>query len=385
MSRNFQGDAEMWSAFGQFTWHVTDRLRFIVDARYTDEELDGTAWAFPVVYPDGFNAVPDTSGFSQNAEYRMTETRTDESFDPSVRVQFDLTDDIMVYASYAEGSKPGGMRSNDGAIGDQLLAVGDPAFYQTFIGQSTLTPAELAAGVSLAQGNGILDFEEEEADSIEVGAKMFFADGRVSLNVALFTMDFDDLQTSSYDGTAFIITNAASAKIDGAEIEASWQVLDSLGLSGAVSYLDAEYDNFFGAQCLVADEAGNFVDPTCVDGFEDLSGVKLERTPDYEYTLTADYERQITDAMLVRGFVSVYHSDDLSIRQDFHPLGVQDSFTKWDVRLALASVNDTWEVALLGRNLGDEKTIQHAYEVAGSNFVALSNGRTVGLEGTWRF
>lgn len=377
--RNYQSDSDMWSVFGQLTWNITDDLRLIADARYTDEEQDGTAWGlFPLASdPNQQSASP--------AEFRMSQKREDENFDPSIRIQYDLTDDIMVYGAYATGSKPGGMRSNDGNIGNQLLAVGDPAFYQTFLGQPTVTPAEVAAGVTLAQGNGVLDFEEEDADSFEIGAKMMFADGRASLNVALFSMDFDDLQTSSYDGTAFVITNAASAGIEGIEIEGSWQVVDALSLYGSMSWLDAEYDNFIGGQCLVADAAGNFQDPTCVDGFEDLSGTKLERTPDYEITLTADYEQPITNSLLLRGLVSMYYSDELSIRQDFHPLGIQDSYTKWDVRAGLASVDETWEVAVVGRNLGDEKTINHAYEIAGSNFVALGNGRTVSLEGTWRF
>lgn len=377
--RQYRNNSDTWSLFGQLTWRVTDALQVIADLRYTDVEQDGTAWGlFPLVSDPSLNAAAP-------ALYRMSENRQDDDLDPSIRLKYDFNDDIMLYATYATGSKPGGMRANDGNIGTELLAKADPAYYQTYLGQSTITPAEVAAGVHLAQGNGVLDFNGEDATSYEVGMKTLLAGGRVSLDVALFLMKFDDLQTSSYDGTAFVITNAASADIKGVEVESRWQVTDELSLQGSLSWLDAKYEKFLGGQCLVADAAGHFRDPTCVDGYADLSGVKLERTPDFEVTLGANYEKPITNAMLFRGMVSMYYSDDLSIRQDFHPLGVQDAYSKWDVRAGLASVDDTWEVALIGRNLGDEMVIQHAYEIAGTNFVSLADGRTVSLEGTWRF
>ena len=48
-------------------------------------------------------------------------------------------------------------------------------------------------------------------------------------------------------------------------------------------------------------------------------------------------------------------------------------------------MDDRWEVAVIGRNLGDEMTIQHAYNIAGSQFQNLSIGRSVTLEGRVRF
>ncbi|NJN51584.1 MAG: TonB-dependent receptor [Gammaproteobacteria bacterium] len=83
--------------------------------------------------------------------------------------------------------------------------------------------------------------------------------------------------------------------------------------------------------------------------------------------------------------VSLYYSDEYSVREDQHPLGIQDAYTKWDARLALTDTADTWEVALIGRNLTNEYVIQHAYEIAGANFASFSAGRTMTLQGTYRF
>ena len=246
----------------------------------------------------------------------------------------------MVYAAVSTGSKPGGLKANDGNLGTQLLAKNDPAYYQRYVGQPTVTRADMIAGLELEKGNGVFDFEGEDATNYEIGAKALFLDGRASLNAAVFVMNFDNLQTSSYDGTQFIIQNAASADVTGFELEGNWLATDELQLRGSVGYADAEYDKFNGAQCIVADVDGTFEDPTCVNGFEDLSGERLERSPKWETNLSADWQKELTSQMLLLTNLSMYYSGDYYVRQDFHPLGKQNSFTKWDARVALASAND---------------------------------------------
>lgn len=383
--RQFQRESDTVSVYGQVVWNVAAQWRIIADARYTDEEQDGEGHAFPASYPDLINPVYDPTAFNQPPEYRFFETYEDDNFDPSIRVQYDVTDAWMVYGAVSTGSKPGGLKANDGNLGTQLLEVDDPDFYQRYVGQATVTPADMIDGLTLEQGNGIFDFEGEDATNYEVGAKGIFAGGQASLSAALFHMTFDNLQTSSYDGTRFIIQNAASAEVTGFELEGSWRALDSLTLSASLGHVQAEYDEFLGAQCIVTGEDGTQEDPNCVDGTEDLSGERLERSPEWEANLRGDWQGQLTRDLLLLVNVSMYYSGDYYVRQDFHPLGRQDSFTKWDARVSLANAADTWELAFLGRNLTDEQVIQHAYEVAGSNFVAESRGRSMGLEFTYRF
>ncbi|MEQ8993185.1 MAG: TonB-dependent receptor, partial [Pseudomonadales bacterium] len=330
--RNFERDSDTISVYGQLTWNVSDRLRVIVDARYTEEEQDGKGFSFPVSYPDLINPVYTPTAFAQPPEYLFFQKYEDEHFDPSIRIQYDWTDEVMVYAAVSTGSKPGGLKANDGTLGLQLLQKADPAYYQRYVGQSTVTAADLIAGVTLEQGNGVFDFEDEEAENYEIGAKAVLAGGRATLNLALFKMKFDNLQTSSYDGTRFIIQNAASADVEGFELEGTWQASDSLRLRASVGHVDAVYDEFLGAQCKIADVDGTREDPTCVDGSEDLSGERLERTPKWETNLGADWQARLSDSLWLLTNVSMYYSGDYYARQDFHPYGRQSSFTKWDAR-----------------------------------------------------
>lgn len=380
--RSFERDTDTVSIYGQLTWNVSDRLSIIGDLRYTEEEQDGRAQGQNVTYPDisGPPVLTPDAPFQSNPEYLFFQVREDESLDPSIRAIYELTDEINVYAAYSTGSKPGGLKANDGGLGGVLLSR-DAAFLEEFVGQSVVTPEDLRSGLTLKQGNGVFDFEDEDAENFEIGTKMVLADGRVNLNAAAFSMQFDNLQTSSYDGTQFIIGNAASAEVTGLEIESQWLATDALTLTASGAFLDATYDEYLSAQCPVGPD-GNLEDPTCIDGEGDLSGRQLERTPEVELNLGAAWQSGLTETLDLTASLDYYYSSELFLRQDYDPNGRQDAFSKWNARLAIGPRQGGWQVALIGRNLTDERTIQHAYEVL-SDFVSLSEGRTVFLEASY--
>jgi iron complex outermembrane receptor protein len=384
VNRRFKRASNTVSVYGQLTWNATENLTVIADLRYTEEEQDALGYALPITLPDRINPVYTANAPFQagSPEYRFFQVRKDESLDPSIRAIYAVNDDINIYAAFSTGSKPGGLKANDGALGAILLSK-DAAFLQEFTGSSTLTRAQMAQGVTLKQGNTVFDFEDETAENFEIGTKMLLADGTISFNAAAFIMNFDNLQTSSYDGTRFIIGNAATAEVQGVEFDAQWQATDSLRLTASGAFLDATYGEYKNAQCPIGAN-GQREDPTCVDGQGDLSGRRLERTPEVEFNLGAAYDRPITDTLFLSANVDMYYSGDFFVRQDFDPNGFQDSFTKWNGRVAVGPEAGGWQVALIGRNLTDERTIQHAYEVL-SDFVALGSGRSIMLETTIRW
>ena len=88
---------------------------------------------------------------------------------------------------------------------------------------------------------------------------------------------------------------------------------------------------------------------------------------------------------VLKASASVYYSDEYFVQPTQADFATQDSFTKWDARIAIASSDERWEVGVVGRNLGDEMTIQHAYNIAGNQFRNLGIGRSVRLEALLRF
>ena len=389
MDRNFNRESEAYSIYGQLTWNITERVRAILDLRYTDEEQEGIGTSWPILFTSGtFNPERVAGGsFGHNTEYLFFQDREDDSLDPSLRVQWDVTDDLMVYGVYAEGSKAGGMKANDGSLGDQIVArAADPVYAQRYLGVPSITTTDVAAGLDLKQGNGVFDFEDEEAESWELGMKTSLFNNAATFGVALFTTEFTNLQTSNYDGTQFIIGNAGSATVDGIEVEFSWQATENLRLHTSVSYIDAEYDDFVGAQCVV-NSAGLPKNADCdaVSGTENQKGEKLERSPDTEFNLSAMWESQLTDAIRFKASASFYYSDEYFVQPTQADYATQDSFVKWDARVALAASDERWEIGVVGRNLGDEMTIQHAYNIAGNQFRNLSIGESIRLEALVRF
>jgi len=204
-SDNNDVDNTSWAAFTQWTFNFAGKYAFTVGGRYTEDEKGS--------YPDQFDyATPNVKQVPVQW-YRDTFT----SFIPSASFAVEWTDSAMTYVSYSEGFKGGGWNSHFNAV---------------------LTPAQQEA---------LQKFDQEEAQTIELGAKFTFADNTMRLNLAAFTSDYTDMQLTyrgpAPNGVAPFITNAGETSIDGAEAEFTWEPTDDFHLETSVGYLDATIDS----------------------------------------------------------------------------------------------------------------------------------------------
>ncbi len=396
--RNYNRDVDAFSVYGQLTFNLSDQLSAILDLRYTKEDQDARGTTRRVLWTD-FNdwTDPALNPDNQTTAYTFVQSRGDSSFDPSLRVQYVSDGGVMVYGAYAHGSKAGGTKANDSGLSGLLLstaAANGDAWAQAYTGVAleSLTGAYIGSNtIRLKEGNGVFDFEDEEADSYELGFKSTLADGAVFLNGAVFTTEYKNLQTSSFNGTVFVIGNAGQATIDGVELELNWQASEHLRLNAGISYIDATYDSYPGASC-VLDANLRAVNADCSAGLgnagqngnEDQAGEPLERSPDLEVNVSAMWNSAITDRLDLKVSGALYHSGEYFIQPTQEPYSVQDAYTKLDLRVALAGNDDQWEVALNARNLTDELVISHAYRVF-SRFQSLTRGRTISLDAVFRF
>ncbi|MEH6607658.1 MAG: TonB-dependent receptor [Pseudomonadales bacterium] len=349
--RNFEQDSDLWAVFAQVTWNINDAWRLTVGGRYTDESKDASkdqqhlsgsnfGSTFLPPEPNG-ESIPTLYNFMFGAfgiePYEEVKGDLDETaFTPVVTAQWDATDDTMLYATWTKGFKSGGFdaRSN---------AHPDPAVMNAV---NAITGQDLV---------GTFEFDEEEANSAELGAKMRFAGGRAELNAALYYTEYTDLQVSQFDGTlGFNVTNAGEATAQGVELDGRWAATDSLTLSGGIAYLDFNYDSFPNSQCAF----GQAPDSPGYPGLCDATGKRKEYTPEITATLSADWRRPIGNLELRAG-LDVNYMDSYLYSAVLDPNTKQDSSAIWNGRIALASVNDTWEVALLGRNLSDETVLNY--------------------------
>ncbi len=385
--RTYAQDSDLWAVFAQLTWNINDAWRLTVGGRYTDENKDASRVQQHLTSPAFGSALlpPGPGDSALSGPYNVMfglfgiepyETikgnKSESAFTPVITTQWDATDDTMLYATWTKGFKSGGFdaRSN---------AHPDPAVVNA---TNALTGADLV---------GSWEFDEEEAKSAELGAKMRFAGGMAELNAALYYTEYTDLQVSQFDGTlGFNVTNAGEATVQGFELDGRWAATDSLTLSGAVAYLDFNYDSFPNSQCAF----GQTPDSPAYPGLCDATDKRKEYTPEWTASMSADWRRPIGN-MELRAGLDVNYTDSYLYAANLDPETEQDAYALWNGRIALASASDTWEIALLGRNLTDETVLNFGGNTplastltggAGNSYYAFVNRpRNVAIQLSYNF
>src|SRR5699024_10018032 len=121
----------------------------------------------------------------------------------------------------------------------------------------------------------LLRYDPETTDSVELGLKSEWMDGRLRLNGAIFYQVYDDFQVSQSlpAQSTTLISNAAKVKSQGIDFDFFAVLTDNLSLDGGVAWVEAEYDKFEGAPCGVSSN------PRCIGGAQDLSGHRLDNAP----------------------------------------------------------------------------------------------------------
>jgi len=366
----FSQDAESWSVFAEGTYNLSDTLRVTAGLRYSEDEkemskrgtvgyIDPTAAASTLV-PAQLAAVYG-SALKLATVHSYTRDRKEDHVTGHVNVQWDMTNDAMVYLELGNGYKAGGFDEDNG-MGRQV---------------------ETLNGVS----DDLADFEDESVDTIEIGAKINLADGRGRLNIATFSSTYEDVQVSTFDGNAgFVVGNAAESEVQGIEADVLYRLTEELTLNGAFAYLDATYKSFPGAGCT---NAQSIATPTgCV---QDLTGKPLQFAPEHTANVGVTYETELSSGLLLSAGLDYNWTDDVVVSADLDDNLVQKSYGKLNARISLAG-NDQWQVSLVGKNITDEATFMWGNDIPlgslgfkGSYFKLIDPPRTVELSARMNF
>ncbi len=335
VSRDYSADSDLWAVFGQFTWNFRDDMRLTFGARYTSEDKDGkreinilqTATGQPVNPLLGAPTLYELLFAIQNQQrsgHKISQSRDESSFTPLINLQWDVNENLMAYVSYTTGFKSGGF---------------DPR----------------------ANNVASFEFEEEEASSFEIGFKSTLLDGAAELNVAFYQTDYEDLQISQFDGSfGFNVNNAAEVTIRGVEVDGRFAVTDNLNLRYAVAYLDHEFDQYRGGNCYnrqVPDgDIGASGNQLC-----DYTGKSGQYTPELTASFSANYTRPLTEALGLAIALDLNYTDEQNVHGSLDPQYEIDAYTMVNLRVAIES--ESWELAVLGRNLSDEEVLTYVDNV----------------------
>jgi outer membrane receptor protein involved in Fe transport len=295
-------ELDQTALFGEITFDFTDSFSGTLGARWFDEEsslIGVVGWG-----PGPGAEVPTNSKVSNSDTiYKANLT-------------WSVTDDFMIYGTWSEGYRPGGINR-------------DPNLINT-AGTQTWVPDKLT--------------------NYEVGLKSTFADGRVRLNSAIYTMDWDDIQYTVYD---FVLSaccgnvyNLSTAKVQGFEADLTWVPSDAWTINASVTLNDGE-------------TTADFVLPSGLLSVP--KGTRLPNVPDLKYSALARYEFPVGNMnYYVQANVSHTGSSTSEITlpvpdrrfpgdNGTYP---QEAFTIWNARAGLTRNN--WGVDLFLNNFTNE-------------------------------
>ncbi|MFK8010447.1 MAG: TonB-dependent receptor, partial [Marinicellaceae bacterium] len=157
-------DTETTALYADFSFDLNEQWQASIGGRYTKDERDvivnrETFLGAGSPYFDNADAISITVPVP-GAVPTFTGSRSDSAFTARASISYSPVEEHNLYATYSEGFKGGGF---------------DPRGAYQFEDVQ-------------------LGFSPEEVSSFELGAKSYWNDGSVSTNIALFFMDFTDIQ-----------------------------------------------------------------------------------------------------------------------------------------------------------------------------------------------
>jgi iron complex outermembrane recepter protein len=299
------------AGFGELRWNATDRLKITLGGRYSSEKR-AAAYRYEINFGAPFVANPDLKD-------------TFNAFTPRAVINYELTDDVNVYASVTRGFKSGGFN---------LLAI-QPGF------------------------------APEKLWSYEGGVKTTFGGGRGTFNANVFYTDYKNVQVQQIVNLSSVLTNAAAATIKGAEVELAYRPLKGFDLGATLAYLDAKYDKFCTGD---PTQPAAPISPGCNAANPiDLTGNRFPRAPKLTLTGNLGYTADLgsTGSLAFRG--DVRYQSKTFFTQFNRPLISQKAYTIVNGRITWTSESEKFSLGIYGNNLFDKTYFSEVLESGAFN------------------
>jgi len=249
------------------------------------------------------------------------------------------SDDVLFYATYSEGFRPGLLNRPGGAAGPGTYSV----------------PFELAT---------------DDVTNYELGWKADLAGGTLRFNGSAFFVEVERLQTTIFDPSIvnlFFSDNAANAEVMGVEGEITWlpQAIAGLTIGASFSLLDTEITEV--------------LTPT-----DDVrKGDSLAFAPELQFNANARYDWTLSNGWDANAMVHVAYSD-----QSYSDIIIinRDRIDSWAMMGVSAGVStESWDATVYVDNLTDERAELSRNYVNDRQRATYARPRTMGLRVSYKF
>ena len=262
----------------------------------------------------------------------------DDNFSYTIRLSYDATPNLNLYATYATGFKAASVnlsRDSRPFPADQMALAG-----------AGLITNNLVFGTRFA--------EPEESTVYEFGAKGNWS--VLSANLAIFQQEIEGFQSNIFTGSGFALANAGKQSTFGVELESQVFLTDAFTLNFGLTYLDPIYDEF------VFSSVG------------DLSGTVPAGIPEWIVSIGGEYDHEFGngDNLVLR--VNYYHESEVQIVDGLPgylsmgqsaAIAAAAPFTRTvdDLSASITYELDSGlSVSVWGRNLLDDRYLQNVFD-----------------------
>jgi iron complex outermembrane receptor protein len=376
ISNTFVSEKEQ-AFYGELSYRLLDdRLELTVGYRRYEFDVNNTSgFGLPLFETVFLGAPQDAINIDLG-----TNVGSDEGDLYKFNVSYDLDEDNMIYATYSEGYRNGGVNAVPACTDEQI---------NSGTQQLCALPEEVF-------------IQPDQIENYELGYKGYLFDGSMSITAALFFIDWTDLQVDTITtfGSLPITGNGSAAESKGFEFQGSWAISDSLEANISYAYTNAE----------LVDDA-----PGLVGDFTALSGARLPGHAEHQGTFNLTYTTYLAEMELAVNYGFVYSGDiynvtggaeDPLVDEDGNPADFGgEAIPSYDVHHLSATLSkDMWTLQAFVDNLFDEEYITGtrstrrllADEQSGpgrdvGGFTLRSYGqyigapRTIGLRATYSF
>lgn len=338
-------DTESLSAYFNGSYNVTDTVTLTAGVRATKDEKNSniqrisyiTGNSFPYTTNQGsgftFGDPADDILFSVATDIDDNEADEDWSeISPSVKVDWQMNEQVMLYISYAEGFKSGGFDMR---------------------GNAALNP-------NVADG-----YDPETVETWEAGIKSQLWDDRLRLNVTVFDMDYTDMQLTvqtAQPAPVFFssdVVNAGTAEIKGFEVEALAQVTSALSTSLSVGHMNAELIEVISAGVDVSDTW------------------EMLNAPDWTAQFGINYDVDLADmGSLVLNTTVSYRDASRNFNNVTCSCDQDKAYSLWDASISWYSVDEHWTANMYFKNIEDETYKTGGYNLGSGELAFYGPPRT---------